>query len=1174
MTLRTVGIRLTAEIGEYQSRLRAAGQSTRDFKGELEKASKKGNLDAVANQAGAVGLGLLGLAATAIKSAADFDKAMSTVSAATHAPKAELDQLRAAALQAGKDTQYSATQAADGITELSKAGVSTANILGGGLKGSLALAAAGQLSVGESASIAASAMTQFKLSGDQIPHVADLLAAGAGKAQGSVHDLGYALNQSGLVAAQFGLSVEDTTGVLAEFAAAGMTGSDAGTSLKTMLLSLANPSDITSKRMAALGISFYDATGKFIGLDGVAEVLRQRLGSLTDQQRQSTLAQIFGNDAVRGASILYADGAAGVQKWKGAVNDAGYASETAQKQTDNLAGDLERLKGTLETLAIEGGSGPNAGLRKIAQLLNTLVTQFANMNPVVSQAVVILAGLGGALLLGLAAWVKYKKVVTDAQDQLIATGPAGEKAASALGRVNSVLGAAGTVVAFSEALSMVFDQIDKKTADVNKLTDAVQNLLTTGKTAGELNDAFGSNWDKLNGIATMADGASHGWGKFIKSVDGSIPGIGAAANSLSNLGERLTYGTDSDQAVESMKSLDTALTTNITSIHDYTKASELWQQVLTKSGLNTEQLAALLPNTYKELGVLSAASEKGAAGMQGLANQTKGVTGKLGDTSSALAAGADDQKAYRSETELAAAAARGERDALVDLAKVVKGQADPVFNLLNAEDGLTAAQKAASKAIKEHGRNSLEAKDATRKLAEAAIDLQQKAGVLGSDFNGKLTPAFVNTLQAAHLTKAQIADVGKQFQEAKKDADKYTGRYEAKASAPGATQAKKQLDDAYTAANHFAGPYVARLSINGVSEVDSKLDALLVKQRALQTGLSVSAARAAVQKDLDRNRQHAYATGGQVGGWSPHSRADNIPAWLTANEWVHPVDSVKYYGPQVMAAIQHRQVPREVLAAFSSGQLGKMGDLPIGLASGGQVPWRFVENVSRTKIPSWSEVLSHIPGGEASSFLRAQDGKPYVWASAGPGGYDCSGIVSAVYNLLHGKSPYNHTFSTGSLPGGWFSKPGIGGPLTAAWSNPGESPASSTTGHMMGMAGGLTFESTGGRGVHLGSTTRRLTDFAHIAHYGQGGHVAMANGGTIAEPIFGVGASGRTYSFGENGVHETVTPNWRSGASMGGHGGGDVHIHASFSGPVGSRVELENWFTGVYDNLKRRSRLG
>jgi TP901 family phage tail tape measure protein len=237
MALRTVGIRLTADTSDLQAKLKQASGSVRDFKGEIEKAAKGGHLEAVAQQAAGAGLALTGMAAYAIKSAADFEKSMSAVAAASRDSSksvaenaAAVQQLRAAAIQAGKDTQYSATEAAQGITELSKAGVDTAAILGGGLKGALALAAAGQLSVAEAAETSATALTQFKLSGDKVPHVADLLAAAAGNAQGSVHDMGMALNQSGLVAAQFGLSIEDTTGVLAEFASAGLVGSDAGTS--------------------------------------------------------------------------------------------------------------------------------------------------------------------------------------------------------------------------------------------------------------------------------------------------------------------------------------------------------------------------------------------------------------------------------------------------------------------------------------------------------------------------------------------------------------------------------------------------------------------------------------------------------------------------------------------------------------------------------------------------------------------------------------------------------------------------------------------------------------------------------------------------------------------------------------------------------------------------------
>lgn len=128
--------------------------------------------------------------------------------------------------------------------------------------------------------------------------------------------------------------------------------------------------------------------------------------------------------------------------------------------------------------------------------------------------------------------------------------------------------------------------------------------------------------------------------------------------------------------------------------------------------------------------------------------------------------------------------------------------------------------------------------------------------------------------------------------------------------------------------------------------------------------------------------------------------------------------------------------------------------------------------------------------GAAQAFVRAQAGKPYVWASAGPGGYDCSGIVSAVYNVLKGKNPHSHTFSTGSLPGPWFDTSRKIGPLVAGWSHPGQRPASASVGHMAGMIAGLPFESTGSRGVLVGSAARHVNQFANLG-------VAKANGGLI-----------------------------------------------------------------------------
>lgn len=130
--------------------------------------------------------------------------------------------------------------------------------------------------------------------------------------------------------------------------------------------------------------------------------------------------------------------------------------------------------------------------------------------------------------------------------------------------------------------------------------------------------------------------------------------------------------------------------------------------------------------------------------------------------------------------------------------------------------------------------------------------------------------------------------------------------------------------------------------------------------------------------------------------------------------------------------------------------------------------------------------------GQAMRFVQAQAGKPYIWASAGPNGYDCSGIVSAAWNILHGRSPYSHTFSTGSLPGSYFPKRGPGGLLTAGWAHPGQQGASASVGHMAGQFfNGMSFESTGSRGVHVNSG-RRPADFAHQGHFRHGGLLAGA----------------------------------------------------------------------------------
>jgi TP901 family phage tail tape measure protein len=374
---------VTAAIGEAFVRIRP---DTAGFAGETQRAVS-GAIGAIGSGlkgAGRdlVGLGALGAAAlggigiAAVKASSEFNAAVSAVGAVSNASAADLDRLREAALQAGADTSFSASQAAEAQGELARAGVSVTDILGGGLSGALSLAAAGQLDLGEAATTAAQAMNIFGLGGSDVTTIADTLAAGANKSAADVSSLGQALRQGGLAAAQSGLSLQETVGTLSLFADNALVGSDAGTSFKTMLQRFVPQSEEARRTMEQLGLSFFDAQGNFVGIENAAEQLQNKLGGLSEEQRATALNTLFGADAFRAASILAEAGAEGVQEYTAAVSDTGAAARVAAQNLDNLKGDVEALRGSFETALIRSGDLFDPLLRAGTQTATDLVNVF------------------------------------------------------------------------------------------------------------------------------------------------------------------------------------------------------------------------------------------------------------------------------------------------------------------------------------------------------------------------------------------------------------------------------------------------------------------------------------------------------------------------------------------------------------------------------------------------------------------------------------------------------------------------------------------------------------------------------------------------------------------------------------------------------------------------------
>lgn len=303
-----------------------------------------------------VAAGVAGVAS--VKMAGDFEQSMNILKSVSGATGAEFAALSEKARALGKDAALpgvSAADAANAMSELAKAGLSVNDVLGAS-KGVLSLAKAGQLDTAEAATIAARALNTFGLEGKDASKVADLLAAGANASTAGVSDMAQALAQGGAGAKQFGISIGDTVAALGLFSNAGINGSDAGTSLKTMLQRLAAPTDESAAAMKKLGLNFFDAKGNFVGLESTAGQLQNALGKLTTEQKNAALATIFGSDSSRVAAVLADKGAKGFADMAAAVNKQGAATDLAAAQNSGFNGALDNLKSTLETIGTDLGT--------------------------------------------------------------------------------------------------------------------------------------------------------------------------------------------------------------------------------------------------------------------------------------------------------------------------------------------------------------------------------------------------------------------------------------------------------------------------------------------------------------------------------------------------------------------------------------------------------------------------------------------------------------------------------------------------------------------------------------------------------------------------------------------------------------------------------------------------
>lgn len=340
---------------------------------------------------------VLGLGTAAVKVTSDFESAMSKVSAISGATGGDLDALNKKAQEMGAKTKFSATESAEVFTYMAMAGWKTEDMLSG-IDGIMSLAAADGLDLATTSDIVTDALTAFGLSASDSGHFADVLAKASSNANTNVSMLGESFKYAAPVAGALGYSAEDTAIALGLMANAGIKGSQGGTALRGSLTRLIKPTDDAAALMEQYGLSMTNADGSMKSLGEVMNMLRDKLGGLTEAEQAQVAAQIFGQEAMSGMLAIINASDSDYAKLTDAIYDAdGAAQQMADTMLDNLSGQLTLLKSALEGLAIQFGEILMPYIKQFVTWLQNLTQKLQELTPEQKEQIVKWAAIAAAI---------------------------------------------------------------------------------------------------------------------------------------------------------------------------------------------------------------------------------------------------------------------------------------------------------------------------------------------------------------------------------------------------------------------------------------------------------------------------------------------------------------------------------------------------------------------------------------------------------------------------------------------------------------------------------------------------------------------------------------------------------------------------------------------------------
>lgn len=390
---------LQREIVETEEELRRLQQeaaTTNTALSKIDVAGKK--METVGNSIAGAGKKMMGVTTViggvgvaAVKTAADFDSAMSQVAAVSGATGKDFDALRNKAREMGAKTKFSATEAAEAMNYMAMAGWKTEDMLDG-IEGVMNLAAASGEDLATTSDIVTDALTAFGLSAKDSGHFADILAATSSNANTNVSMMGETFKYCAPIAGALGFSAEDTAEAIGLMANAGIKSSQAGTALRTIMNNLAGDVKISGKAIGDVTIATTNADGSMRDLSDILADCRSAFGNLTESEKAQAAESLVGKNAMSGFLALMNAGQGDIDKLSSAIDNCdGSAEKMAMTMQDNLAGQLTILKSQLQELAISFGDILMTAIRSIVSKLQGFVDKLNGMDEGTKRTIVTIA---------------------------------------------------------------------------------------------------------------------------------------------------------------------------------------------------------------------------------------------------------------------------------------------------------------------------------------------------------------------------------------------------------------------------------------------------------------------------------------------------------------------------------------------------------------------------------------------------------------------------------------------------------------------------------------------------------------------------------------------------------------------------------------------------------------